>query len=99
MPARPDCITTEDGAGIIAHRDQLRQLGREQRLRGADFRWIHIGAGDLPVPARECELELRRNRRRRAGLPFVIRQRDIGDQRFKIDPKLVVEIGFGPLLV
>ena len=63
MTARADRIAAENGAVIAADRDQLRQLGREQRLRGANFRRVHVGAGDLPVPARERELELRRDRR------------------------------------
>ena len=99
MPARADRVAAQNRAVIVPDRDELRQLGREQRLRGADFRRVHVGAGDLPVPARERELELRRDRRRRRGLPLFVRDRDIGDQRFEIDAELVVEIGLGPLLV
>ena len=99
MPARADRIAAENRAVIVPDRDQLRQLGREQRLRGADFRRVHIGAGDLPVPARERELELRRDRRLGARLPLFTWDRDIGDQRFEIDAELVVEIGLAPLLV
>jgi hypothetical protein len=99
MSARSDRIAAQNVAVIAPDRDQLRQLSREQRLRGANFRWVHIGACDLPIPARERELELRRDRRRSRSLPLFIRDRDIGDQRFEIDAELVVEIGLAPLLV
>ncbi len=97
--AWPDRVAAKDRAVIVPDRDQLRQLGREERLRGADFRRIHVGAGDLPVPAGERELELGRDGRGCSRLPLLVRDRDIGDQRFEIDPKLVVEIGLAPLLV
>ena len=40
VAARADCIAATNGAVIVPHRDELRQLGRKQRLRDADFRRI-----------------------------------------------------------
>ena len=37
-PARADRVAAKNGAVIVPDRDQLRQLGCEQRLRGADLR-------------------------------------------------------------
>ena len=99
MSARTDRVAAKHGAVIVPDWDQLRQLGREQRLRGANFRRVHVGAGNLPVPAGEGEFELRRDRRRSRRLPLFSRDGDIGDQRLEIDAKLVVEIGLAPLLV
>ena len=72
-----------------------RQLGREQRARGADVRALAVEAGDLPIPAGKREFELRRDHRRRGRVPLLAGDRDVGDQRFEIDAELIVEIGFG----
>ena len=71
---------------------EARQLGGEERARGADVGMRQVEPGDLPIPAGEGELELRVDDGGRARLRVVAGRRDIGDQRLEIDAELLVEI-------
>ena len=74
MAARSDDIAAQDLAVVFADGDEMGKLRGEQRLRGPDLRRIDVEAGDLPVPAGEGELELRRDRRRARALRLVVRR-------------------------
>ncbi len=69
---------------------QARQARGEQRARGLDVGGADVEPGDLPVPARQRQFELRLGEL--AGLGGIVAgRRDIGDERAQIDAELLVE--------
>ena len=89
-------------AGLDAEVGEPRQAGGEQGARGADVRARAVLPGDLPVPARQRQLELRVAEvagvaRLRIAAFGVVRLvgGDVGDERAKIDAEPLVEGGLG----
>ena len=70
---------------------ERRQVAVPQRTRRADLGLGAALADDLPVPARQRQLEQRFAQRRLGAIGRLLRRRDIGDQSAQIDGEPTVE--------
>ena len=91
-----DIADADAGRGqLIALLLELRQFLVPQRARGAYVGLVAVGAGDLPVPARQRQFEQRLADRLHLVLRRIVRGRDIGDQRAQIKIEPAVEGALG----
>ena len=74
---------------------ELRQLLVPQRARRARLRLLGVGAGDLPVPAGQRQLEQRLAERLELVVGRLVRGGDVGDQRAQIEIEPAVEGALG----
>ena len=78
---------------------QLRQLLVPQRARGAHLGLLGVGAGDLPVPARQRQLEQRLAERLELTVRRLVGGRDLGDQGAQIEIEPAVEGALGRVAI
>ena len=93
--AVPRAVGAGGRIGVV----ECRQVAVPQRARRADLGLGAAETGDLPVPARQRQLEQRLAERRRGAVGRLLRRRHVGHQGAQIDAETAVEGAFHRLAV
>ena len=95
-----DIAETDAGRGQFgAVLLELRQLLVPQRTRRPRFGLVAVGAHDLPVPARQRQLEQRLAERLERVVGRLVRGGDLGDQGAQIEIEAAVEGALGGIAI
>src|SRR5258708_3625069 len=78
---------------------ELRQLLVPERTGGAHLGLLRVGAGDLPIPARQRQLEQRLPQRLKLTVGRLVGGGNLRDQGAEIEVEPAVEGAFGRIII